>query len=350
MGSLEASPSFVVIQTAFLGDIALTSSFLRDLRALYPQAKISFVTTPGGVDLFTPNPWQIDCIPFAKRGADSGVSGFFRLVKKVRALLPERVYCLHRSARSQLLAFFSGAMERLGFKEAALSFLNTKRVSRKDYLYEAEKNRALLLAAEKALPILAEPFPELFVSKADEQEADRLLGEFKNFVAISPSSVWATKRWPAERFGQVAKWLWETHQLPIVILGNNDPVDLECAKKLIAAADLPPEAVVDLTGRTSLGVLKAVLAQAKVLLCNDSAPLHLAISQNTPVVAVFGSTTKELGFFPLAPAGRSQVVELTGLSCRPCGLHGHQRCPLGHFRCMLDLSSARVVEALVGFI
>jgi heptosyltransferase-2 len=95
---------------------------------------------------------------------------------------------------------------------------------------------------------------------------------------------------------------------------------------------------------TSLGALKSVLSRARLVVANDSAPLHIAIAMGATVVGIFGPTTKELGFFPKAPPGKSATAELAELNCRPCGLHGHNACPLGHFRCMLDLKPEAVLK------
>jgi heptosyltransferase II len=350
--------TYAVIQTAFLGDIALTSSFLRDLRSLHPQAKIIFVTTPAGIELLRDNPWDIELLPFAKRGVDAGPRGLWRKANILRAKKINRVYCLHRSARSVLLARFSGAPERIGFLEAAMSWLFTKKISRADYQFEAQKNRALLLSCESKGTILPEPFPVLYCSEQETWQAEQLLQSLgqKPFVAMATSSVWATKRWPAERFGAVAAHLWKCKQMPIVFLGAGDAADTDCTDRAIAAfralvpADEFAEAHLNLNGQTKLGVLKAVLKRTKVLLCNDSAPLHIAIAKDTAVVAIFGPTTRSLGFFPFAKDGMSAVIEHPHLECRPCGKHGHHRCPLKHFRCMLDLDTQRVIETLEPFL
>jgi heptosyltransferase-2 len=106
----------------------------------------------------------------------------------------------------------------------------------------------------------------------------------------------------------------------------------------------PRGTVLDLAGKTGLGALKSVLSRAKLVVANDSAPLHVAIAMGVPVVGVFGPTTKALGFFPMAPEGMAATAEVAGLVCRPCGLHGHHACPQGHFRCMLELSPETVLK------
>jgi heptosyltransferase-2 len=190
-------------------------------------------------------------------------------------------------------------------------------------------------------------FPRLFVTEDDRAEAARLLAGLERYAVLAPGSVWATKRWPAERFAELALRLHRKHGLRTVVVGGSDPADREAGAALSrayaagAAGEPPP---LDLTGKTGLGAMKSVLSGARIVIANDSAPLHVGIAVGAPVVGVFGPTTRELGFFPLAPEGKAAVAEVAGLACRPCGLHGHQACPERHFRCMLELRSDRVLE------
>jgi heptosyltransferase-2 len=336
----------LVVQTAFLGDIILTTPFLAALRALLPAAEICLLTTPVGASLLRENPWRIEVLAYDKRGRERGWRGFARKVRELRARRPGLIFCLHRSFRSGLLTKLVGG-ESWGFAEAAVPFFFRHRVSRGEALYESEKNLALLRAWAGEVPPGTLPFPRLSTDPAEEGAAASLLGAHGRFAVLAPSSVWATKRWPAERFGQLAAELWRTRELRTVLVGGGEPADREAGRGALAAyrAALPdgPE-ILDLTGKTSLARLKSVLSRAEIVIANDSAPLHLAIAVGTKVVGVFGPTTKELGFFPLAPEGESGVAEVAGLACRPCGLHGHHRCPEGHFRCMLDLSVASVLR------
>lgn len=323
----------LVIHTAFLGDIVLASPFLAGLRAELPQAEIRFLTTGGGVALLDGNPWGVQPVPFHKRGTDSGMRGLLRKGRELKAWKPDLVFCLHRSLRSTMLAKLSGG-ESWGFREGAASFLFDHRVSRKPGTYEAEKNLALLerWSGREGFS----PFPRLGVSAADEEKCRELLAGAGRFVVLAPSSVWATKRWPGEKFGELALRIQRELGLKVVVVGSEE--DRAASAAVLEKAP----ACIDLTGKTSLGALKSVLSKADLVVSNDSSPLHMAIAMGTKVVGVFGPTTKELGFFPLAPAGRSAVAEVKELECRPCGLHGHDRCPLGHFRCMLDLEVNQV--------
>jgi heptosyltransferase-2 len=97
-------------------------------------------------------------------------------------------------------------------------------------------------------------------------------------------------------------------------------------------------------GRLSLLASADMIGRAAALVTNDSAPQHFASAMHTPTVTIFGPTSAAFGFGPLAP--RSESVGLTGLACRPCHRHGPARCPLGHWRCMRELSSEQVHEVL----
>lgn len=333
----------LVIQTAFFGDIAITAAFLEGARLCFPDAEIRFLTTPLGARLFEPNPWKIKPVAYDKRGKEKGVTGFFRKWRDLGAFQPELTFCLHRSLRSALLARAAGG-EIHGFADAAGAFLYDKKVSREGFAYEADKNNALLAPFAKARGVELPRYPRLFVTEQDRKEADKLLGDIGPFAALAPSSVWATKRWPSAKFAELAAALWQKYKLRCVIVGGNDPADLAAADGLKKSVPPGTEAPLDLTGKTGLGALKSVLSRARIVVANDSAPLHVGIAMGVPVVGVFGPTTRELGFFPLAPEGKAGTAEVSGLSCRPCGLHGHHECPEGHFRCMLELGSASVME------
>lgn len=330
--------TILVIQTAFLGDIVLTTPFLESLREKFPAATIHFVTTPAGEALLEPNPWKIQFIAYDKRGKDSGVVGFLRMVRKLRSLKAQRVYCIHRSFRSALLAKATGA-QVWGFSESSAPKLMDKKFSRAKFEHEVEKNHSLL---ELPTP---PPFPKLFLTEEDKMKSMHLIPQ-EPFVAMAVSSVWATKRWPEEKFASLAHKLSIELGMQTVLIGSKE--DQVVANRVMEVfRSLPfagrPEPL-NLAGQTNLGMLKAILAKSQLTVSNDSSPLHMAAAMGRPVVGIFGPTTKEIGFFPFAPIGKSAVAEVKGLSCRPCGLHGHDACPLGHFKCMKDLDSQSVFD------
>jgi len=157
-------------------------------------------------------------------------------------------------------------------------------------------------------------------------------------VAIAPGSVWATKRWTTGGFSALADLLIGERGYKVVFVGSSQ--DRQVVEEILSLCREKP---LDLSGTTSLGQLVALFERCALLVANDNGAMHIGVAQKIPVVAVFGSTTLSLGYGPFTE--RSRVVEIP-LECRPCGKHGHQKCPLGHFDCMNRISPESVLSAL----
>jgi heptosyltransferase-2 len=157
----------------------------------------------------------------------------------------------------------------------------------------------------------------------------------KKVVVIAPGSKWVTKRWPVDYYNSLIEKL-TARPISIVLVG--DEQDRKLAIK-------PVETVLNLMGRTTLLELAELLRRSDLLISNDSAPIHIASAFDIYILAIFGPTTRDLGFFPYSR--NSTVIEHHDLSCRPCGLHGGNRCPKKHFRCMLEITPQRVYEEAI---
>jgi heptosyltransferase-2 len=153
-------------------------------------------------------------------------------------------------------------------------------------------------------------------------------------VAIAPGARWATKRWPAERFAEVADAL-AAGGAAIVLCGGPGDTDAFAAFRAAfhgkVAADLSPLPV---------DALAAAIARIQLLVAGDSGPVHLASAVGTPALALFGPTST-VRWGP-APPGRALSL---GLPCSPCSNHGGNYCPLGHHRCLADLAPQAVIAA-----
>jgi heptosyltransferase-2 len=326
----------VVIQTAFLGDVVLITPFLRAIRERLDQAYLALVTTPQGAELLSGLKELDEIITYDKKGAQKGPGAFFSLVRKLQNKNFDLALCPHRSARTSLLVLLAGVPRRIGFRQSALSFLHTDRVERNPCLHEVERNLELLNPIGGIppgfRPELYLPPPEPGLIRAFGLSADRLK------IGLCPGSVWPTKRWTVEGFAALADLLSEKLGAEVYLLGAE--ADADIAKSVESLARRPLR---NLSGRTQLKDLIAVISQMKALVANDSAPLHLATALGVPVVAIFGPTTPALGFGPYS--NHSRVVEVD-LSCRPCHPHGPRRCPEGHFRCMREIEPGQVFTAV----
>ena len=321
-------PTALVIQTAFLGDIVLTTPLLSVLAERH--GPVDVVTTPAAASLLETHPAVSSVIRYDKHGTAKGWGGLWRLSAELRARRYARVYLPHRSLRSAALALLSRAGERIGFSDSVAAFTYTTRVFRPRGGHEVERLLAL------AGPVGSSPAVSLGLTAADHADAESWLaahGMSPGFVALAPGSIWGTKRWPY--YAELAAGLGR----PLIVVGGSDDVLL--ADAIVAAA---PGLAVSAAGSLGLRASAALIQRAAVLVTNDSAPLHLATAVGTPVVAIFGPTAPGFGFGPRQPG--DVALGLEGLACRPCSKHGPRICPLGHHRCMKDLSVDTVAAAL----
>jgi lipopolysaccharide heptosyltransferase II len=326
--------SNLVVQTAFLGDVVLTTPLLAALAARH--GPVDVVTTPGAAPLLETHPAVRRVIVYDKRGKDGGLRGLARLARELRAERYERAYLPHRSLRTAALAWLARIPVRIGFQDGWRS-LYTEAKPRPRSGHEIDRLLALAGEAAATYAVDLQPTPE------DERTVAELLaagGVRGPFAALAPGSIWGSKRWPY--YGDLARRL--AGVVPVVLVGG--PEDAGLGEEVVEAAKDGGgrRTAVNACGKLTLRQSAALIARAAVLVTNDSAPLHLATAAGTPLVAVFGPTIPEFGFGPVGPGDAS--LGIADLGCRPCSPHGPPRCPLGHHRCMRDLGPEVVAAAI----
>ncbi len=330
--------AIAIIQTAFLGDAALSMLFAVQVRRTFPDEPIVFVCRPDAAPLARANRAIEETIIYDKRKQDRGITGIVRMAHRLRQRNVEHVFCLQRSIRTSLVALLSGARSRIGFATATGAWLLTHRVHYARDRHEIERNALLLEALGMQAPPVELP---LALTLSPEQHAHVMAAlEQCNahagnpLVAIAPGAVWATKRWLPERFVHVASQL-QSIGVRIAFIGGRDDAELcsDLAKRTGATS---------LAGMLDPAATVAFLRSCALLIANDSAPTHLATLAACPTITIFGSTVPAFGFAPRAP--RSALIEPPPLSCRPCGVHGRRRCPRGTLDCMHSITAEVVFE------
>ncbi len=245
----------------------------------------------------------------------------------------------HRFIRASVIGFLLRSKVRAGFSSSALSCLYNRTIQYDFGIHEIERNFKLLKAVLPDKLNNKNPVrPELFPSDNDLMKAKELIKnrfDSERFVAIAPGSVWQTKRWPVQHFKQLIDLL-NTNSIGTILIGGKD--DRELCEKLTSGK------VLNLAGELSFLESTAAIGLTKVIVTNDSAPLHMASAMNIPTIAIFGSTTSYLGFGPLAD--NSFVLEKSDLECRPCGRHGGNKCKKKHFDCMNKISPDSVFDMI----
>jgi lipopolysaccharide heptosyltransferase II len=325
----------LVIQTAFLGDVVLTTPLLEALAARH--GPVDVVTTPAATPLLETHPAVRRVIPYDKRGKDRGFAGLVRLAGALAAERYEAAYLPHRSLRTAALAWLARVPTRVGFDDGwRVLYTDVRPRPRESH----EMDRLLALAG--AVPRGSGPSgPSLQVTIADRTATEGFLREHairEPFVALAPGSIWGSKRWPY--YTELAQRL--SDRAAIVVVGGREDGGL--AAEITAAVAWSGGRAVSGCGRLTLRQSAEAIRRAALLVTNDSAPLHIAQAVGTPTVAIFGSTVPRFGFGPRGP--RDQVVELDGLPCRPCSSHGPPSCPLGHHLCMKSLGVEDVLQAI----
>lgn len=315
----------LIIQTAFLGDVILATPVISELKRIFPDAKIDFLLRKGNESLLNNNP---NCstvyILDKKKGKFSSI---FNLIREFRRNKYDLVINLHRFGSSGILTAFSGGKEKYGFKNNPFSFFFTKKFdhSLSSGLHEVERNLKLIESFGAAKLIR----PELFPSEENFETVQKYKTE--DYFCFAPASVWFTKQLPKEKWIELINHY--SKNSPIYLLGGKDDIHL-CNEILESLTD--KKNATNLAGKLNLLESAALIKDSKRTFVNDSGPMHISSAMNAPVTVFFCSTITDFGFGPLSDD--SKILQVQNLNCRPCGIHGHKVCPLGHFKCGYEIN------------
>jgi heptosyltransferase-2 len=321
------------VRLTALGDVLLATPAARALKRRFPEAEIDWLVEQPYLPLVAANP-HVRAIAYEKRGRHAGASGLRRL----RTELCERDYDLVVDLQGKPKTWYlrSSGRRAVAIRKRSLGKALLALLGRDPPLVSAH---AVDLFLEALRPLGVEPAGrELELHLTSEMVAEAASLPAGRLVGIAPGARWETKRWPAERFAQVASRLVERGVQPLLIGGAAEQSVFAAVR-----AQLPAGTVSSDTSALSVGGLAAAIARCALVVTGDSGPAHIASALGVPVVAVFGPTSPRR-WGPLSE--RSRVVRLD-LGCSPCSNHGTKRCPLGHHDCLQRLDSQQVVaEAL----
>jgi heptosyltransferase-2 len=282
-------------------------------------------------------------LPFAHGGLQW--SARRAMARQVRGRFQRAIVCPN-SFKSALLPFWAGIAERVGYHGEARYGLLTRRLPNPD-----RHSRPPMVAwygalAGSGVPAYAQPRMELAEVVCDDAMRAQGLQAQRYWVLVPGAEYGPAKRWPGAHFAALAQHLIDQHQLPVLLLGSTKDAEV-CAQIALTVNAVQPGICHDLAGRTSLQDAIALVAGARAMVSNDSGLMHVAAALGVPQVAIFGSSSP-LHTPPLSPL--AQVVWLKSeasyqppLDCAPCFA---RRCPLGHTRCLGDVTVAMVVARL----
>ncbi len=334
--------NILICRLSSIGDIVLTFPLIRVLRHRFPKAELHYLVKQEYADLLRSHPgldrvWSFD--------AQSGWVGLRRLKREIRSVSYDLFVDIHRNLRSIYMRSGLSGTTVVTYNKCVFRRWLLIHTGLNTYRHVVPVHQRYL----KALTSLQIPDDdkglEFFVDPAAQQTVDNYINE-QGFdpeshiqIAMAPGAGFATKRWPVTSFIQTARQLIDEREARIWIFGDHS--DQSLGAEIVAELG---DACRDLTGQLTLMQTACALRRMRLLLTNDTGLMHMACALDMGVVALFGPTTRELGFFPVHPHAR--VVEHLDLSCRPCTHVGLDTCPKGHFKCMRECSVERVVQTV----
>lgn len=309
----------LIIQTAFLGDVVLATALLEKLHVFFPDARLDFVLRKGNENLLENHPFLHTLYVWDKK--NNKYSNWFTLLYAIRAEKYDLVLNVQRYFSTGLLSVLSAGKDVRGFDKNPLSFLFDKKLPyyfAPDW-HEIDRCLSLIEDITDDKRYLSRLYPSA-------QDYEKVLPyQDAPYICIAPCSVWHTKQLPVHKWKECIDKLDDSHT--VYLLGTAQDAQT-CA---LLVEHFEQRSIFNLAGNLTLLESAALMEKASQNYVNDSAPLHIAEAMRAPVTAVFCSTVKDFGFYPLAQ--NSKVLEVQGLPCRPCGVHGRKTCPKGHFNC-----------------
>lgn len=314
----------------------MAQSLFQLLKAREPLRVLDLIAPPAALPLATRMPEITEAIELNIPHGRFALGERLRLGRRLQDRHYTQAYVLPSSYKSALPAWASGATRRTAYLgEARYGLINDIRREPRGHKMRTV-DRFLMLGIEPGDPLPA-ALPPRLITRPDQGRAvlERLgVTPFERVLALCPGAEYGSaKRWPARHFAVLAK-TYRTQGWQVWLMGG--PRDQDAAAAIQALSD---EACLDLTGRTTLLEAVDLLGLATAVVSNDSGLMHVAAALGLPLVAVFGSSDPK----HTPPLDKRAIALSLELSCSPCFA---RTCPLGHLKCLEDLTPERVDQAL----
>ncbi|MFH1876397.1 MAG: lipopolysaccharide heptosyltransferase II [Candidatus Omnitrophota bacterium] len=305
----------LIVTVNWLGDAIMTTPALRALKRAIPDTYVALMGTGRVRDVYAQNPYLDEFIEFDERSTHRRLTAKLSFIAFLRAQKFDTVFLIHRSFTRAFMCLLAGIPRRIGWKRpktcGIVNYPVTPRacpVHRQDHY--------LHLFEQAGIPVV-DRNPEVFVSSQEHAIAHTLLGAQAigntPIVGIHVAANWELKRWPAERFAELADLLAKKHHCTILFTG----AEPDAALVSRVTGQMSTQAAM-LCGKTSIRQLAALITHMRMFISNDSGPAHLAASLGVPTLVIFGPTSPAL----TAPRGRSVTVVSGKHDCGlPCYRH-----------------------------
>ncbi|MFH1194530.1 MAG: glycosyltransferase family 9 protein [bacterium] len=327
----------LVIQTAFLGDAILTLPMIQKLSEKYPSSSIDVISIPSTQEIFSASPYVQNVLVLDKRGKHRSIRTLLKFTREIKAIGYSKLFSPHRSFRSSLITMLSGVRNTNGFDTASFNHVYKNLIKYEPSDHEVKRNLSLLGINEEFDWRIK---PEIKLSKEVENKIQSFLLE-KNLtkkIAVAPGSVWNTKKYPFDYWKEIIGYLVD-NSYNVFLIGGSDDTEINDSLKSNF-----PKGVISTAGQFSIIESIGLLKECMCLICNDSAPTHMGMAADIPVLTIYCSTIPQFGFYPYNK--KSVSAGLNDLKCKPCGIHGYNECPIHTFDCGKLLKPSIVIDAL----
>ncbi|MFH1414861.1 MAG: glycosyltransferase family 9 protein [Elusimicrobiota bacterium] len=315
--------NILIIRYSSLGDVILTIAAAKNIKADSMDNNVDILTKEEYVPILRNN-----------RYIDNVITGISWKKKY------DYVVDLHNSIRSNIVKHLIRTKRILTYNKASYARRLYVRTGRRS----AELDETVIdryLHPLKEIGMEADyTAPEIGLGEEELEAAGRMVSD-TDYIALCPGAKWKTKEWLAENYIALAVKIIRDLDMNIALLGSNDDTGL--SNEIYKGVGVLKKHITDMTGKTGLRELACLIKKSRLLVTTDSGPMHLGWAVGTRTIALFGPTVKEFGFQPVDP-GISIIDK--DMECRPCSLHGSNKCKFKDHACMRRIEVYEVMDKI----
>ena len=327
----------LIIRTDRIGDVVLSTPVIQNLREHFKSAHIAFMCWPYTREILEGNPYLDEVIVYDKYGIHKNLFSSIKFSFYLRRKKFDWAIILHPTTRVNMVTFLAGIPFRIGWDKKGGFLLSKKIFHNKQEGKKHELDYTLDVLREMDLSII---FKETYfpVIQESEEVVKNLLksqgiNENDKFIVINPSASCPSKRWPQKNFIKLIGLLRDRINIKILVITSK-------AEKELAQEIVGQKGVIDLRGKVSILELGALLKRSNLLISNDSGPVHIAASLNTPVIAIFGRKNPGLSPKRWKPLGENSFYFHKDAGCKICLAHNCKK----HFFCINIITPLEVAD------